>query len=685
LIQYTKNEEYVFVEPQEITQVQYENDVPIGKNGQPLGQDIKLTSIEQVKQLCKIAGWFEETTRPYDTYTSEMWILRNTAEIYDLDVEEMRSLAHEVAAVCIGKYDANNVNKVYNATSNRDPNRKRQLLANLRRQAKEKDEFAYLAWLAGVKVEVPRSVAQEESVVVHVDEKKEEPPQLFCIDPNATESKLGRKLHKFVDHNVLALKEIDMKTAYKWSSEALVMVMNGGNSYFLTRNVKTCEVTNRPYERWMSIESGALLKCLNVNTFIKNPLWTPQSPETVEKHLYTKLGSGTPKAPGFMADQIANRTLTWVDREDFIPYLERRIPDESIRQAVTNKRVFNKFRGFPIESEKYNPEGPKFIGSAWHTHLMNDICHGDIEEWKHLEATMADMIQRPYRVSGVAHVFQGAQGTGKSFLHRFMSEMLGAAHTMLISDMAMYIQRFNEDQDSAILKVFEEVRGKGDQFVNNDRLKADITKLAIRVEIKGGAILSLRHCARYWMLTNHRDTLHIEADDRRYVYHAVADTHANNKVYFAPIVAEFENMAYIRACFEYFAELEYDEMFVMTAISTAYKNEQKLDSMNLHLKFLKCFIETNAIADAARVDMTRADGTKIHAHLVYEMYERWCADNHHTPSSSNAMTKSFSPIGLKQKSGRIQGKVMKVLEIDRDELRESFRKHFKMPTFDWDE
>src|SRR5207253_1527294 len=91
-----------------------------------------------------------------------------------------------------------------------------------------------------------------------------------------------------------------------------------------------------------------------------------------------------------------------------------------------------------------------------------------------------------YRISNVAHVFQGRQGTGKSLMHKFMSELLGAAHTMLITDMGICTQKFNEDQGLAILKVFEEVRGKGDQFINNDRLKADITKLITRVDIKNG-------------------------------------------------------------------------------------------------------------------------------------------------------------------------------------------------------
>ena len=219
---------------------------------------------------------------------------------------------------------------------------------------------------------------------------------------------------------------------------------------------------------------------------------------------------------GFMGTQIYKRKLNWVREEVFIPHLARRIPDENIAHAVADKTVFNRFRGFPIEAMQYNR---KQGSSGQHgTDIWCKIFVMDLREWAHLEASIADMIQRPYRVSGVAHVFQSNQGTGKLHLSKFMTYLLGAPHVMTVMDMNVYIQKFNEDQATAILKIFEEVRGKGDQFVNNDRLKGDITKTGVRIEIKGGAILNVMHCARYWFLTNHRDTLHIEPDDRRYVY-----------------------------------------------------------------------------------------------------------------------------------------------------------------------
>lgn len=54
----------------------------------------------------------------------------------------------------------------------------------------------------------------------------------------------------------------------------------------------------------------------------------------------------------------------------------------------------------------------------------------------------------------------------------------------------------------------------------------------------------------------------------------MSGAHADNWDHFAPIVAELKDVEYIRACFEYFAELQYDEHFAMSAIGTAYKNEQ---------------------------------------------------------------------------------------------------------------
>lgn len=646
--------------------------VALGANGLPLGEDIQVTP-EGVRELCMLAGWFHETNRGYDRWRDEMWLLQNTATDFNLG-EALDELMLEVSGVCSEKHSDGSVESIKRVTMNRPEGVARKNLGQLRAEACKKDEGGYLRWLDKVKMRAAAEVKGDSSVV------PERVPYLFN------------------DHNAFVGKTINQTTADEWLGDAIVMIMNGGEPYFLTRNKKTCMLTNREFEAWGHAKEDKLLRCLDVNILLQNPYYDEEvakvyemkkaagSPVTAEeskkgvKFRYTTFGAHHGKELGYVADQIYQRKVRWCGHEDFIPYLARRVPDAEIARAIRDPVMFNKFRGFPIEAVSYKAGGKQFLGSAWHAHLMNDICHGDVNEWKHLEGTIADMIQRPYRVSNVAHVFQGAQGTGKSFMFRFMSDLLGASYTMLINDMNVYMQRFNDDQSAAILKVFEEVRGKGDQFINNDRLKADITKPVIRIEVKGGSIMNMRHCARYWMLTNHRDTLHIESDDRRYVYHSVSGAHADNWDYFAPIVAELKDVEYIRACFEYFAELQYDEHFVMSAIGTAYKNEQKLDSMCLSLKFLKEWIEDDGLA---KVDPMRKDGDKVASSAMYEAYQVWCGATVQKVRQE-VFHKSIAKVGIEApKNMRIQGTVMKALVVNKDVVRSGFREAFKMPNFDW--
>jgi len=257
----------------------------------------------------------------------------------------------------------------------------------------------------------------------------------------------------------------------------------------------------------------------------------------------------------------------------------------------------------------YNP-GIKSKGSQMQNHLLEIICQGDETEFRHLEGTIADMIQRPYEVSGVAHVFYGGQGTGKSILGALMKGLIGAAQVMEFNDVATYFSRFNVDH----LKIFEELSDKGDGLINNNKLKADITKHEIRIEVKGAAILKMRHLARLWFISNHRHTIHIEHDDRRYTYHKSSSKYADNAEYFDPLWASVKDPEYLRSCFEYFAELEYDPKFVRKALSTNEKKEQTLDSLSMPLKFLNDFMfeELDELASPLKI------GDRVQSHEVYQ-------------------------------------------------------------------
>jgi len=126
--------------------IEDEKVIALGKNGLPLGDDIKLTSVAQVRALCRIAGKFEEVDRNYNDYINLMFALRNTADCYKLNVIEMRELALELAAVCPNN-DPKHAEQCFNYTGGRSQTRKRQLIAHLRKEAGEKDPNAYASWL----------------------------------------------------------------------------------------------------------------------------------------------------------------------------------------------------------------------------------------------------------------------------------------------------------------------------------------------------------------------------------------------------------------------------------------------------------------------------------------------------------------------------------------------------------
>ena len=102
--------------------------------------------------------------------------------------------------------------------------------------------------------------------------------------------------------------------------------------------------------------------------------------------------------------------------------------------------------------------------------------------------------------------------------------------------------------------------------------------------------MKLKHLARMWFISNHRNTIHIEHDDRRYTYHKSSPKYADNAAYFDPLWAEVKDREFLRSAFEHFAELPYDLNFVRKALVTAEKNEQKIEGMSLPLKFLNDFM-----------------------------------------------------------------------------------------------
>jgi hypothetical protein len=75
-----------------------------------------------------------------------MFALRNTADDYKLNVDEMRALALELAAVCPNN-NPKHAENCFEYTGGRSQTRRRQLIAHLRTEASKKNPAAYAEWL----------------------------------------------------------------------------------------------------------------------------------------------------------------------------------------------------------------------------------------------------------------------------------------------------------------------------------------------------------------------------------------------------------------------------------------------------------------------------------------------------------------------------------------------------------
>src|SRR5690606_28314608 len=131
-------------------------------------------------------------------------------------------------------------------SQNRPQNIKRKNLGGLRKIVIKKDPDAYVLWYGKYKKPIPAGPAKSDTMI-------------------------------FYDHNKFTGKVISHELALKWAMDALVYVEDGGKSYFLTRDLKMCEITHMPVEVWKHISEDDLMRSLDTVVYIINDKRTPEA------------------------------------------------------------------------------------------------------------------------------------------------------------------------------------------------------------------------------------------------------------------------------------------------------------------------------------------------------------------------------------------------------------------------
>jgi hypothetical protein len=253
---------------------------------------------------------------------------------------------------------------------------------------------------------------------------------------------------------------------------------------------------------------------------------------------------------------------------------------------------------------------------------------------------IAQVIKHPEKKTDVAILLQGGQGSGKTLPCDILLErVFGRNIAMSSSGLGSLTQRFNGNTMSKVFcKVDELSVVDGDSFnACFDKMKSLITDRHLQVEKKGMEHIMIDNHINFIMTTNHRHTVKIEGDDRRYACFEVSDEHKQDTKYFADFMDVLDNDEAGDHIYSYFKNYPDDEMVNLRKIPMTEIKKEMLDlSKSSVQRFVECM--NDELDEACLYDWVGKDGEKAISCLnFYEHYKGWCSSNGEKAWSSKAV------------------------------------------------
>lgn len=236
---------------------------------------------------------------------------------------------------------------------------------------------------------------------------------------------------------------------------------------------------------------------------------------------------------------------------------------------------YNLWRGFAVEPK----EGD---WSLFRDHILDNICSGDVGLFNYVLGWMAHCVQRPGSPGEVALVLRGRRGVGKSLFGRLFGGLFGQ-HYVHVSNGRHLSGNFNAHLEDAILVFADEAfwahdrRGEG-------TLKMLITEPVLPIEGKGRNVRFARNVVHLLIASNSDWIIPAGLDERRFCVIDVNDTRAQDRAYFAAVVAQMSGGG-SEAMLHDLMRHNLSRFDIAEVPQTSALAEQKLLSMKPHEKW----------------------------------------------------------------------------------------------------
>lgn len=282
---------------------------------------------------------------------------------------------------------------------------------------------------------------------------------------------------------------------------------------------------------------------------------------------------------------------------------------------------YNLWQGFSVE--------PDSGGSCaiFLDHIRTNVADGNETHANFILGTFADMLQNPTDRKGIALVFRGKQGCGKTVVGTHIGRLI--SRNYLLADDPRYITgNFNAHLGSVLFLQADEGFWAGDKQAEG-RLKGLITSSQQMIEMKGKDPVSMNNCVHLLVSSNADWVVPAGHEERRFSVFDVADHCLQNHEYFASMQEELDNGGY-EALLHYLLNFDTSTIDLRRIPNTAALYEQKIASlppleMWWHTCLQRGWIVRRSYEQAETDDASEEDWpAKIEIEHVHSAYVKFC-------------------------------------------------------------
>ncbi len=216
-------------------------------------------------------------------------------------------------------------------------------------------------------------------------------------------------------------------------------------------------------------------------------------------------------------------------------------------------------------------------------HVKDVICFGNQEYADYLLDWMADAVQNPARLPGIAVALLGGQGTGKGQLVNYLGKVFGR-HYLPLHDAEMLVGKHTPHLAEALLVFADEAMFQDSANIVGS-LKTVITEPRRMVNPKGKDMFTVDNYVRLIMASNNDRVLPTDVDDRRFFVLSPSDKRRGDYEYFKALQHEADNCG-PSALLYFLQNRDISQRQLRDVPKTGVLTEQKLLSLTIEEKWV---------------------------------------------------------------------------------------------------